>query len=93
MMFKICLITFYRVLTSKEAQTEIDYLYDYVCDVYYAEMNALLNYKDVGPASHKRGRHSAKPFWQTNYLYYGKMLKNLKKYLFNTMKYRKSELE
>ena len=26
-------------------------------------MNVLLNYKDVGPASHKRDRHSAKPFW------------------------------
>ena len=51
------------MLTSKETQTEIDSLYDSVCDVYYAEMNALLNYKDVGPASYKRGRHSAKPFW------------------------------
>ena len=51
------------MLTSKETQTEIDSLYDSACDVYYAEMNALLNYKDVGPASYKRGRHSAKPFW------------------------------
>ena len=51
------------MLTSKETQTEIDSLYDSVCDVYYAEMNALLNYKDVGPASHKKGRYSAKPFW------------------------------
>ena len=33
------------MLTSKETQTEIDSLYDSVCDVYYAEMNALLNYK------------------------------------------------
>ena len=71
------------MLKSKETQTEIDSLYDSVCDVYYAEMNALLNYKDVVRRHIKEVDILLNQFGQTNYLYYGKMLKNLKKYFFN----------
>ena len=45
-----------KMLASKETQPQI-------CDVYYAEMNELINCEDAGLASHKRGRHSAKHFW------------------------------
>ena len=76
------------MLAFKEKQTEIDSLYDSVCDVYYAEMKALLNNKDVGPASQKEVDILLNHFGQTNYLYYGKTLKNLKKIFLQSKKQR-----
>ena len=79
------------MLTSKETQTEIDYLYDSVCDVYYAEVDALLNYKDVGPASHKRGRHSAKPFWTNELSVLWENVKESEKIFLQSKKQRNSK--
>ena len=70
------------MLTSKETQTEIDSLYDSVCDVYYAEMNALLNYKMLVKRHIKEVDILLNHFGQTGLSVLWAQ-KNLTKYFFN----------